>query len=104
MNKKRYTVVDFPNVGDRYGIFESTTPSGSASKALTKLSRMANISNDNNKFIIFVMENIDTGKQTRYIGTRVKLANPTKVNNRIYKYRNILTRFDEEYFDVNNLQ
>ena len=78
-NKKQYTVVDFPKIGNIFGNFESSEPLLAASQALTKLAKMTNVSNETkNNFIIFTIKELKKKQNTvnnnlyTYIGTRVK--------------------------------
>ena len=64
-NKKNiYSIVDFPEIGKTYGNYISSRPSLAASKALTKMTKLANISNTSeNNFIIFTIKNNNNNKK-----------------------------------------
>jgi len=91
--KKTYTIIDFPIKGQQYGKFESTSPNMAASKALTVLSKLKNISNKNNNYVIFTITEENKSANSKaytYIGTRIVLDN--LLNNKI-KYKNVISRY-----------
>lgn len=101
-NKKRrkFTLVDFPKVGDTYGNYTGTNPRRAASKAFTKLAKLYNFKNstDDYNFIQFTIKEItpnSSNKEYTFHGTRVKLYKPTIVNHNgkiiKYYYKNIIT-------------
>lgn len=103
-----YTLVDFPREGETYGEYEGRTPKLAANKILTILARKIKLNNSNNsdnKFIVFIIRNINTRKEYKYIGTRVKLNKPKIVyyNGKEVKhyYKNIVTQYDD-YLMRNN--
>ena len=79
-NKKRYTLLNFPEEGINYGIFKSASPKRAAQKAFGKLAKSINLTNNSGKFIVFTIKNLDTNKEYKYIGSRVKLAKPIIIN------------------------
>jgi hypothetical protein len=91
--KKTYTIIDYPTKGQTYGDFESTTPNTAASKALTILSELNNISNKNKNYIIFTIadKNKNSNKLYTYIGTRILIENSSK-NNKT-RYKNVISRY-----------
>ena len=109
--EKTYHVIDFPSIGEIFGKFISNRPSRAASKALTSMLRKVDIQNaNNNKFIIFIIHCKETEKRHKYIGTRVKLEKSININNRIIKYRNIVSKYNDDFdigqlnFDSSNIQ
>jgi hypothetical protein len=107
-NKDNYHIVDFPEIGKNFGNFTSNIPSRAASKGLTQMLKKVPVNNpDNNKFIIFTIENKDTGKRYKYIGIQVKLQNPINVrennNTSGYKYRNIVSNYEDCDYSVGKL-
>ncbi len=101
INKKvEYVVVDFPEVGKTFGGFMGSSPKQAANKAFTKLAKMSQLNNSKRQLLVFVMRNLDTGKEYKYIGSRVKLANPKKVSiagkEVIYRYKNIVGKYRPE--------
>ena len=108
-NNISYEIVDFPNNSKSFGSYTGNSPKKAASKAFTFLSNiMGNkINSESGKFIVFVIRNIDTKKEYKYIGTVVKLENPvTKYidgQEVIYKYKNVIGRYNKELDKLNNL-
>ena len=99
-NKKYYTIVDFPSQKQTYGKFSGTIPKNAASKAYSVLFKFMK-QNDNlfGKFIVFVIREIETNKEYKYIGSRIKLQNPVVVNKNgkeiIYNFKNVIGIFDQ---------
>ena len=99
---KTYTIVDFPEDNQTYGIFKENIPKKAANKALTALLKFIDTDNINNKdsflgkFIVFVIKDIETNKIYKYIGTRIKLENPIKNSNIEYKYKNVIGKYKKE--------
>jgi hypothetical protein len=107
-NKDNYHIVDFPEIGKNFGNFTSDIPSRAASKGLTQMLKKVPVDNpDNNKFIIFTIENKDTCKRYKYIGIQVKLQNPINVrgndNTSFHKYRNIISNYEDCDYSVGKL-
>ncbi len=107
VNKKSYTILDFPSKGKTSGRFISTNMNSAAHKAMSKLSKHYNIDSDSRQFLTFWMKEITTGsskKEVQYIGTRVKLVNPIirNINNKeiIHNYKYIITKYDEKNFKL----
>ncbi len=96
---KAYRIVDFPNPGDKFGRYQGKEPAKAAKKAFTKLARLSKLNNSNQKFIVFVIEEIGgEKKQHKYMGQRVKLDKPkvVKIGDKeiTYKYQNIVNVYD----------
>lgn len=98
-----FTIVDFPNKGDTYGRITGAKPHNAANKALTILLKKIQLKNSD-EFIVFTLKDItpnntskNTGKQYKYIGSRVLLETPKKINiggkEIIFKYRNIIAKY-----------
>ena len=105
-NKNRYfTLVDFPEVGKTTGKFSGKYPSNAVYKFLTKLSIMVDLKNTNDRnFIFFTIRDIDSNKEYSYIGTRVELVKPVKLENgRTINYRNIMTRVNKDNMSIYDL-
>ena len=106
MNNKKnsiFTIVDFPKDGQTYGEFEGNIPKKVANDAFSTLIQFIDIDNSTNdvllgKFIVFVIKNTQNGKLYKYMGSRIKLKNPLKINvdgsEKIYKYKNVIGRYD----------
>lgn len=101
MANKKYVIVDFAN--DENGlapkIFNENAPKKAANKAFSYLLQFMDIDKDNDdfllgKFLVFVIKNIETNKEYKYIGNRIKLANPIKINNVKYEYKNIIGKYN----------
>jgi hypothetical protein len=101
---KAYRIVDFPKPGDKFGRYQGKEPAKAAKKAFTKLARLSKLNNSNQKFIVFVIEEIGVKgrdqekKQHKYMGQRVKLDKPkvVKIGDKeiTYKYQNIVNVYD----------
>ena len=96
---KYYTIVDFPNQGKTYGKFSGTIPKNAASKAYSVLFKFMKHNDDLfGKFIVFVIKEIETNKEYKYIGSRIKLQNPVVVNKNgkeiTYNFKNVIGVFD----------
>jgi hypothetical protein len=93
-----YTIVDFPENGKYYGKFVAKKPKIAGIGAFSTLMNFVNNNSDNftGKFIVFVIRNIDTKKEYKYIGNRVKLENKV-YNNKVNKNGN---RLEYIYKDV----
>ena len=108
-NNYSYEIVDFPNDSKSFGSYTGNTPKKAASKAFAFLSNIigTKINSENGQFIVFVIRNIDTKKEYKYLGTIVKLENPvTKyVNGQevMYKYKNVIGRYNKELDKLNSL-
>ena len=52
------------------------------------------------KFIVFVIKDISTNKEYKYIGNRIKLQNPITINKNgkeiTYRYKNIIGKYKPE--------
>jgi hypothetical protein len=103
-----YTVLDFPNDNETYGKFEGKIPKIAANKAFTSLIKFIDIdiSNEDSfvgKFLVFTIKDLDTNKEYKYIGNRIKLKNPVKIgkvgkNGKEieYKYKNVIGKYNSE--------
>ncbi len=98
--KVEYVIVDYPEEGKTYGGFMGSSPKQAAIKAFTKLAKMSQLNNSKRQLLVFVMRNQMTGKEYKYIGSRVKLAKPKKVTiggkEVIYRYKNIVGKYRAE--------
>jgi len=98
--KSVYAIMDYPKENEMGGRFVGTSPKRAAQKAFTQLARKTNLTNHNGKFIVFVMKNLETGKEYKYIGSRVKLKVPKVVyrdgKKVLYKYMNVVGKYKEE--------
>ena len=107
-NKKyTYTLLNFPKVGVNYGLFKSSSPKRAAQKAFGKLAKSIDLTNANGSFIVFSIKNINTEKEYKYIGSRVKLVNPIEVilkNGKkiIYKYEHLVGKYNSELNKIKN--
>ena len=104
--KYDYHIVDFPEIGKNFGNFTSNVPSRAASKGLTQMLKKVPVDNpDNNKFIIFTIENKQTKKRYKYIGIQVKLKNPinTRKHASSHKYRNIVSDYADGDYSIGQL-
>jgi hypothetical protein len=101
-----YTIVDFPKDNQNYGTYEGKYPKSAANKAFSKLLQFIKTTNNLQKddflgkFLVFVIKNINTNKEYKYIGNRIKLHNPIEkiINGRkiIYRYKNVIGKYNPE--------
>jgi hypothetical protein len=99
--KYNYTILNFPEEGQKYGKYIGKTPGIVANKIFNKLIKHYNFLDnmDGKKYLVFEFENIDTGKKYEYIGTPIKLQNPMTVNihneNISVTHRSIVVKYDD---------
>ena len=93
--KRVYTVINYPKKGDTYGRYSGATARQAANKALTKLARLVDVSNNNDKYIVFTIRDLENGREHQFMGTRVRLVQPIvrqiKGVSVRFEYRNVLT-------------
>ena len=100
-NLKIYKIVDFPKKQQMFGEYKSTHPKKAGEQAFSMLSNIiGDIINEDSKFIVFTMIDINSKKEYKYIGTRIKLENPVRetVNGveTIYEYKNVIGNYNKE--------
>jgi len=104
-NMHYYSIVDFPEDNQLYGKFKGINAKAAANKAFSSLIKFIDIdkSNEDNflgKFIVFVIKDIKTNAEYKYIGNRIKLENPViviKDGKEIkYKYKNVIGKYNKE--------
>ena len=99
--KKNFTIVDYPNNGNNYGKYSGINAKKAASKAFSALARILDLKNtDIKNHLIFTIEDINTNKKYKFVGTRVELIEPTIVmyNNGakvIFRYKNIISKYND---------
>ena len=72
-----YSLIDYPNPGHKHGNYKGKYPSQAAKKIISFLSKEYNYSNSKSKkLMIFNMQNNQTKKEYKYVGTRIKLHSP----------------------------
>lgn len=100
-----YTLIDFPSKGETFGNYKARSPSQAAKKIINKLAKMNDIHNNklaNTQLIVVNIRNTTSNKEHKYVGTRIKLANPIEVmypNNRIVKhwFKTVVSDYDKYY-------
>jgi len=107
--KNIYTIVDFPEPGKTYGKFTGTIPKNAASKSFSFLFNFMKNKHDLfGKFIVFIIKDIKTNKEYKYIGSRIKLHNPVVVNKKgkdiIYKYKNVVGVYSNDLQKIKYIQ
>ncbi len=97
-----FTVIDYPKKGDVFGVYRALSPKRAANRAFTKLGKIFDVKNENDKWLVFYIQevfvdkkdNLNRGKIYKYIGTRVQLVKPIErnINGKIiqYKFKNIV--------------
>jgi len=100
---KTYTILDFPNEGQTYGRFQGKIPKKAADTAFNLLAKFVDFDNDDyrGKFLVFYLKNIETEKEYKYIGSRIKLDKPRIVYKKNgekveYLYKNIIGKYTPE--------
>ena len=111
--KRTFVLVDYPKPGKTYGYYKGKYPKQVAKKVANFLSKKHNIGNNDQKFIVFTIKEItknSKNKEYKYIGTRVKLNKPNKVeyNGKIiyHNYNILVTKYDNNFnnsFIVNKI-
>ena len=101
-----YTIVDFPEDNQNYGKFKANKPKIAANRAFSSLINFIDIDNKKNedgflgKFLVFVIKDLNTNEEYKYIGNRIKLKNPVKVvkdgKEIEYKYKNVIGKYKED--------
>jgi hypothetical protein len=102
--EESYCIVDFPSDNKFHGDYRATTPKKAASKALSELLKFIDIDKKEEdymlgKFVVFVLKNKESNELYKYIGTQIKLKNPTKIlKNGVqkqYYYKNVIGKYNE---------
>lgn len=101
INKKYYTIVDFPQKNQTYGKFSGKNHKTAANKAYSVLFKFMNNQQDlSGKFIVYVIKDIETNKEYKYIGNRIKLENPVVVykdgKKITYNYKNVIGIYNSD--------
>jgi len=103
-NYSYYTIVDFPDINRNFGKYKGRSPKIAANKAFSTLIHFVILDNNENdsfgKFIVFIIKDISTNKEYKYIGNRIKLQNPITINKNgkeiTYRYKNIIGKYKPE--------
>jgi len=100
-NNIYYSIVDFPKDMELYGKFKGINPKSAANKAFSSLIKFINKDDINEgKFLVFVIRNMSTNKEYKYIGNRIELQNPIRIKKDgqlvIYKYKNVIGKYRNE--------
>lgn len=109
-NKKSqfYTIVDFPEDNKTLGNFEGKSPKIAGNKAFSFLLKFIDLNEQNEKnednflgkFLVFVIKNVNTNEEYKYIGNRIKLKNPVNISvngkNVKYYYKNVIGKYKPE--------
>lgn len=103
MEKKRvFSILDFPTRGNKYGKFKGVYPSNAAQKAFHKIAKEINFidNQDGKKYLVFYIQDIESKKIYKFIGTIIILENPIEINhqNRNIKihHRILVAKFDKD--------
>jgi hypothetical protein len=96
-----YTLLNFPEEGQKYGKYTGKSPGIVANKIFNKLMKQYNFTDniDGKKYLVFEFQNTKTGKIHEYIGTPIILQNPISVNihnhNISITHRSIVVKYDK---------
>lgn len=105
-NKRKFTVLDFPQKGVNSGVYSGSSPSTVASKIFNKLAKKLNFYDNEGgkKYLVFYMQDINSKKIYPYIGTVVILQKPIEINysqkNIKINHRNIVAKYDNNMKEV----
>tara|TARA_B110000211_G_scaffold35021_1_gene35354 strand:- start:2295 stop:2618 length:324 start_codon:yes stop_codon:yes gene_type:complete len=100
-----YTLVDYPSKGKTFGNYKGRVPSQAAKKIINKLANQNNIHNNTSpdtQLIVIIIRNTKSKKEHKYVGTRIKLANPITVqypNNKTvnHYFKTVVSDYDKYY-------
>ena len=92
MAEEIFVILDYPNPNNETGKYVSLHPHLAASKAFSQIVGDFDIDNtsDEKRYLKFAIKNKRTNKIYEYIGAKIKLYKPVKINNIYYKYRNLI--------------
>ena len=102
----KYAIIDFPEDGKLFGPISASTPKKAAEKAFSKLLKYTSDINFENtehdddflgKFLVYVIKNLDSNNEYKFIATRIKLAK--EVNNK-YNYKNIVGHYNNRLDEI----
>ena len=104
--KKRFTLIDYPEKGQKNGLYTGKSPSIVANKIFNKLAKKLNFIDNlgGTKYLVFYIKDIDSNKIYPFIGTIIVLQNPIEVDynkkNVKITHRNIVARYDNNMREV----
>lgn len=106
MDKKEFTIIDYPKKGMNTGKYFGSSATIVANKVFSKLTKDLNFYNnmDGTKYLVFNIQDVNSKKIFPFIGTIVILNKPIDVN---YKnnqmkitHRNIVAKFTSDMKEV----
>ena len=106
MEKRVFTVLDYPEVGKKTGRYTGSSPAQVAHKVFNKLCKKYNFYDNEGgtKYLVFYLEDVSSKKVYPFIGTPVVLHKPIEVNygNNTLKinHRNIVTKYTKDMVEV----
>jgi len=106
MEKRYFSIVDFPERGQRFGKYSATYPAQAAYKAFNKLAKQMKFqdSKTGKYYITFNLEDINTNKLYKYIGTLIKLDKDVNISikNKSFTVHNrpIVTKYDKSMDNI----
>jgi hypothetical protein len=94
-----YTIVDFPEDNKTFGKYLGSNPKKAAIKAFNDLVKFVDDDLENEgKFVVYVLRNIETGEEHSFMGNKIKLKNPvlSKKNGKelTFHYKNVVSKYD----------
>lgn len=92
MSKQEFVLLDFPEPNQEYGKFLSKDPKEAACQVFAIISDHYDISNKETekKYLLFALKNKHDNKIHEFIGAKIELFKPMKINNKLIKYRNLV--------------
>ena len=102
-NKRIFQIADYPYSGQSYGNYTGQYPSQAAKKIFNFLANKSGFTNANSKnLIVFSIVEKANSKKYNYVGTRMKLVNPTIITYAdgkqvVHKYKTLVTKHKQTF-------
>lgn len=102
-NKRIFQIADYPYNGQNYGNYTGQYPSQAAKKIFNFLANKSGFTHANSKnVIVFSIIEKANSKKYNYVGTRMKLVNPTIITyadgKRVeHKYKTLVTKHKQTF-------
>ena len=102
-NKRIFQIADYPYNGQSYGNYTGQYPSQAAKKIFNFLANKSGFTHANSKnVIVFSIIEKANSKKYNYVGTRMKLVNPTIITYADgkqveHKYKTLVTKHKQTY-------
>ena len=92
MSKQIFSLLDFPEPDKEYGKYIGNSPDEAASKVFSSIIDNFDVGNSENekRYLLFAIKNKETNKVHEFLGAKIELYKPLRINNILYKYRNLI--------------